>query len=111
MPLAIVGWIVTALTVVFKNRIGQLILAGLVWAGLSYGATKIVVQPVIDQIWLYLDGLGSAGGEFGAFAVAALGILKIDVALTMIVSAVMIRVGVTAAKVHMTRAVGRGTGY
>ena len=109
--MGIIGWIISALMVVFKNRIRQLILAALVWMGLSYGATKIVVQPVIDQIWAHLDSLGSVGGEFGAFALAALGILKVDVALTMIVSAVLIRVGVSAAKVHMTRAVGRGTGY
>lgn len=108
MPV-MVGWIISGLMVVFKNRIGQIILAALVWAGLSYGATTIVVQPVIDQIWAYLDSLDTVGGQFGAFAVAALGILKVDVALTMIVSAVLIRVGVSAAKVHMMRAPGRGT--
>lgn len=108
----VVGWIVTALLAVFKNRIGQIILAALAWAGLTWGTQTLVIQPSLDAMWAYLSTLTSLGGQYGAFILNGMGLLKVDIALSMIVSSVNTKIALGAAKTFLQpKAVGGGTGY
>jgi hypothetical protein len=111
MPV-IVGWIITALMTVFKSRIGQIIIAALAWAGLTWGTQKVLVTPIVNSLWGYLDSLNSVAGQYGAPVLQGLGMLKIDIAMTMIVSAVATKAAMGAARTFMQpKAVGGGTGF
>lgn len=111
MPL-IVGWIITALLTVFKSRIGQIIASALLWAGLTWGTQKVLTTPMISQLYGYLTALNGIGGQYGSVVLQGLGMLKIDIAMTMIVSAVATKAGLKAAHTFMQpRAVGGGTGF
>jgi hypothetical protein len=100
----LVAIIIQALVWVFRSRIGLFILSALAWLGLTYGTQKVVVQPAIEALQGYLTGMGSSSG-LGAAAFAWVGVLKFDVACTMMISAITTKLGVGAAKVVLMRKV------
>lgn len=106
MP-AIVGWIISGITSgilwLFKNRIGQMITAILAWLGVSLASYKFAVQPFIDQLQGYAQG-GLGGGQLGAIALQWAGLMKFDVAITMIISAVAAKHTINAGRVFFRRA-------
>ncbi len=106
MP-AIVGWIISGITSgvlwLFKNRIGQMITALLAWAGVSLATYKSAVEPFIDQLKSYAQS-GLGGGQLGAIALQWAGLMKFDVAITMIISAVAAKHALNAARVFFRRA-------
>lgn len=102
MP-AMVAWIVNGLMIVFRSRIGQLILGALAWLGLTYGTQKLLVQPMIDALYSHVTELNTTGGDIGAFMLTGLGIMKVDVAFTMCISAITMRAGMVAARVRWLR--------
>lgn len=106
MP-AIVGWILSgvasAVMWLFKNRIGQMITAILAWLGISLAAYEFGVEPFLDQLRDYAQG-GMGGGEYAAVALQWMGLMKFDVALTMILSAIAAKHAINAGKVFFRRA-------
>ena len=98
----ILAWIVEALVWVFRSRVGLIILQILVWMGITYGTQKVVIQPTIDQLKGYMAGMGASTG-IGLAAFHWLGVLKFDVACTMIISAYVTRAGVGAAKIAIMK--------
>lgn len=107
----VVAWIVRAGTFLFSTRIGLMIASALAWAGLTYGTTKILIEPALAAIQAQMQALNSTGGQWAVFIIAAFGILKVDVAMTMIFSAIVTRTGIAAAHIRLFPAVGRGTGF
>jgi hypothetical protein len=101
----IIGWIMSALVWVFKNRIGLFIAQALLWAGLTYGTTKMVMGPTISLLEGYMQS-GGGGGDIGAAITNWMGVLKFDIAVTMIISAYVAKQSFNAAKVALHK---RGT--
>ena len=105
MP-AIVGWIISGIASgvmwLFKNRIGQMVTAILAWAGITLASYEFGVEPFLDQLRSYAQG-GMGGGEFAAVALQWMGLMKFDVALTMIISAVAAKHAINAGKVFFRR--------
>lgn len=105
MPAAL-GWIIsgliTGITWLFKNRIGQFITAILAFLGISLATYTFAVQPFIDQLESMANA-GMGGGQFSAFALNFLGIMNFDKALTMIISAVAAKHAVGAGKVFFKK--------
>ena len=112
MPLLLGGLIVQAILWLFKSRIGWMITQIFLWLGLTYATTKLVLTPTIDAIKGYAQFSGGSG-EMAAAAVAWLGVLKFDVALTMLFGAISLKAATNAGRAFLTRrgAVGGGTGY
>lgn len=106
MP-AIVGWIISGIASgvmwLFKNRIGQMITAILAWFGITLAAYEFGVEPFIDQLEAYAQ-VGAGGGELAAVALQWMGLIKFDVALTMMISAVAAKHAINAGKVFFRRA-------
>lgn len=98
----VIAWIVSGLVWVFKNRIGLFIAQALAWAGLTYGTTKVVIEPAIDMLENYMLAMGD-GGDLGAAAFQWIGVLKFDVACTMMMSAYVTKLGVQSAKVFLMK--------
>lgn len=99
-----VAWIISGLWGFFSKRMGQLILAFLAWTGLTYVAQKVVVDEIVQQIHAHVQSLeASATGQVAEMALAGLGMLKVDIAITMWLSAIGIRAGIGSLKVFLAR--------
>lgn len=105
MP-ALLGWIISGVVSgvmwLFKNRIGQMLTAVLAWAGVSLAAYKFGVEPFIDHLTGLAQG-GAGGGQFAAAALAWMGILQFDKAITMIISAVAAKHAVNAGRMFFKK--------
>lgn len=87
MP-ALIGALISALSWLFRSRIGLWIMTALAWLGITFGTIKIMIDPAIDLLKGYAQGLGGAG-QLGAVAMQWMGVLNFDRALTMIISAII----------------------
>lgn len=75
------GWL-------FKSRLGLFVTSAFVWLGINFGTIKLAIEPAIAQLEAFA-AQGSAAGEYGPIAVQWAGMLNLDKAVTMIVSAVV----------------------
>lgn len=98
----LIGWIVNAFRVLFASRLGAWVAGALAWLGLSFGVQKVAVEPAIEQLRGYMDSLGGSG-ELAADALAWAGVMNFDIAVTMLISAVAIRRGISAGRVFLKR--------
>jgi hypothetical protein len=76
-----IGWL-------FKSRLGLFISSAFVWLGINFGTIKLVIEPTINQLKQFSQS-GAAGGELGAIAMQWAGMLNLDRAITMIISAIV----------------------
>lgn len=94
--------VVVGIANMLRSRTGQFIALGLLWLGLSIGTYTIAIQPTLDMISDYMtQNVGS-----GNVAVAMrqwMGVMKFDIAVSMIVSAYGIRKLAQAGKVFLKR--------
>lgn len=71
-----------------KSRTGLFLTSAMVWLGINFGTVKLAIEPAIDQLEQFA-AQGAATGQYGPMAVQWAGMLNLDKALTMIVSAVI----------------------
>lgn len=91
-----VTWMLYGLSQLFSNRLGTWIAAAMSWLGLSWGSTSYILEPLFNQIEsLFSDANGVALGWMGY--------LKIDIAITMILSAVAVRFSFQAARAFLQK--------
>lgn len=104
-------WLVAALARLgiwlFKSRIGLFLATALAWAGLSFTTISLVISPTVDALTAYASGSGGSGNEYWATAVAWMGVLNFDKALTMIIGAYVTRVTVAQGRLFLWK---RGVG-
>lgn len=88
---AIVAAIISGITHMYKTKLGLFVVAAMLWMGINFATIKIAIEPAIHLLRQYSEnGVGGGGvGDFGATAVAWLGVLQFDRAITMIISAVI----------------------
>lgn len=103
MP-AIIAALLQGLRLLISTRLGTWIVGALVWMGLGLFSTKVVLGPTINQLESFVGQLGS--GDMGASALQWAGVLKFDVAITMVVSAYVTRHAVTATKLFLGKRTG-----
>lgn len=80
-----------ALFWLFRTKSGRFVVSILSWLGLSYGTTTVAVDPLRDYAIQQFNSINSVSGEFGAQAVAWIGVMRFDQAFTMILSALAAR--------------------
>jgi len=90
-----------ALRKLFGSRMGTWVASAMAWLGLSFGSYQIAIDPMLDAIRAHMQSGG--GGEYGSVAVAYMGVMKFDVAVSMAISYVAIRQGVASAKLFLTK--------
>ena len=87
---AVAASVVAGITYMYKTKLGLFVMAAMVWLGINFATIKMAIEPAIDLLRQYADGgLGQGGGEFADTAIAWMGVLNFDKALTMIISAVI----------------------
>lgn len=95
MPM-LVGWLVAGIAWLFRSQLGQFIVAAMAWIGISFAVNEFAVEPFLDALQMHVQDIGTAG-PYAAVALAWFGVLKFDVACTMIGSAVAIKYATGAA--------------
>jgi hypothetical protein len=100
MAFPAVGFLLRALHWLFKNKIGLWVAGAFAWIGLSFGTYKIVIQPAIDQLEAFAGQQGGSG-EYAAMALAWMGVLNFDKALTAIIGAVSTRAGIQSGRAFL----------
>lgn len=88
---AVAAAVVAGITHMYKTKLGLFVMAAMVWLGINFATIKVAIEPAINLLRQYADGgLGSGGGgELSEAAIAWLGVLQFDKAITMIISAVI----------------------
>ncbi|MDC6408498.1 DUF2523 family protein [Xylella fastidiosa] len=97
-------FLATLLTGLFnlcKSKLGYFVATAFVWLGINWGSYHFVISPLVEQLYTYIDSVGSAGGRFGELALRALGLLNFDRALTMIISAYVSRFAVLNGRLYL----------
>lgn len=84
MPV-LVAWLVSALGVMIRSRIGPWIAQALLFLGISYGVQKFAVGPLIAQIHDYVTS--AAAGAL----LSSLGIIRFDQSVSIILSAYTVK--------------------
>ncbi|HEL5042550.1 TPA: DUF2523 domain-containing protein [Stenotrophomonas maltophilia] len=101
MPM-LISTLLTALAALFRSKWGPWVAEAMVWLGISWATNEFLVDPWITQMEQAMRA-GAPGGEWGALVVSYAGIMKFDVACTMIASAVTAKFAVGAAKTFLTK--------
>lgn len=99
MP-ALIAAIITILRALLLARAITFVASLLATLGLTIAATHYVVTPLVNQVRTLASSLGSFG-QFGAVAIQWAGILQLDVAATMMLSAFVIAFAVKSGKVAL----------
>lgn len=101
MPVLVV-WLVeallTALAWLFRTQAGRFVTELLVWLGIGLAVNHVVVGPALEYV---RTQIGNVDGNIAAW----LGIANVDKGISMILSAIATRAGVSAAKVFLARRV------
>ncbi|MGJ4801775.1 DUF2523 family protein [Luteimonas sp. SDU82] len=85
---AVVAGVVSGITYMFKTKLGLFIMGAMVWLGINFATIKIIIEPAIDLLLGYAEG-GMGGGQFAGPAIAWMGVLNFDKAITMVISAIV----------------------
>lgn len=84
---AIIAAILSGVVYLFKNRLGLFIMSAMVWLGINFATINLVVEPAIDTLEAYANGMKQGGTGLAAAAGAWIGVMQFDKALTMVISA------------------------
>lgn len=84
MP-ALVAALIHALRIMLMAKAGAFVLKVLSFFGLAIVVNKFGVEPLLNQLESYIGDIGGAG-QWGALAVQWAGLLRVDDALSMLVS-------------------------
>ncbi|MDC7805226.1 DUF2523 family protein [Luteimonas sp BLCC-B24] len=109
---ALVAAIVTGITYMFKTKLGLFVMGAMLWLGINFASMTLVIGPAIDILREYANPgtiSGGGAGELALTAVAWLGVLNFDRAITMVLSAIYTRHAVNSARLYLTRAPVGGT--
>lgn len=100
----LVGFIIQAVLWLFKSRIGFLITQIMVWLGVTYASSTLVLTPTVNAIKGYATGISGAD-TFGSAAVQWLAVLKFDVALSMLFGAYAAKHAIAGARMFLSKRV------
>ncbi len=96
----VISTAINSLRVMLFTWNGSFALGILAFFGLTWGVHRVIMTPSIGFIQNLMGG--GPGGEFGATAIAWMGVLRFDVAVSMIVGALVARAAISAAKAALS---------
>jgi hypothetical protein len=80
---------------------GKIVLSVLAYFGLSFVAHKFVIEPALDQIRAMMAS--GPGGDIASYAFQWAGLLNLDKAVSMLISAWVICQGIKTGKVILSK--------
>jgi hypothetical protein len=98
---ALLARLVNMLRLLFATQAGRWIVSAMAFIGINWTTQKVIAQPLMDQVRSMLNS--SPAGDFGATALAWCGVLRFDQAITMLLSAIVIKKGMDATKLALSR--------
>ncbi|NLC36806.1 MAG: hypothetical protein GX772_10260 [Alcaligenaceae bacterium] len=105
------GPLIVAIGHMMKSRLGIFILGAFLWAGLNITTLYLILDPTITILRDLAQQAGTGGTTNLAMAAGQyMGLMKFDLAITMVISAIVSRNLVYSGGVRITRAPGIGNG-
>lgn len=101
MPV-LIAFLVNALRVMLFTRAGSFLVSLLSFFGLQIATQKLVIGPALEQVASFFTS-GVPGGEIGAAALQWAGVLRLDQAASMLISAVGARMTIGAARAFLAK--------
>lgn len=101
MP-ALIAAFMEGLAWLFKNQLGRWVLSACLFLGISWGTQHVAVAPFIDYVKGVANGAGS-GGHLAETMINWAGVLQFDKAISMILSAVTTKMGISAGRLFLQR--------
>lgn len=98
----IIGALVSGIAYLFRNRLGLFVASAIAWLGLSFVTQKVLLQPAMDTLLGYAGDM-QGGSGLAAIAGQWIGMLKFDVALTMLISAYGMRQAIQQGRVFLAK--------
>ncbi len=99
---AAIAALVNMLRIMLFAKAGALVAKVLLFFGLAVGVNKFAINPMTDQIKAHIST--GAPGEIGATLTAWAGVMQLDTALSMILSAYAAAWTIKTAKAFLTKA-------
>lgn len=106
MPLlipAIVAALMTVMRVLLIAKAGSIVLAVLLFFGFDWAVNKFAIDPALDALSGWMGQVGT--GHWGAIAMQWAGVLNIDKAVSVLISAFTTKASINSAKVFLTKAI------
>jgi len=100
---AIVAALMTVLRVLLMSKIGSIVVAALLFLGLSLAVNNYAIDPLLTRLENYVNQLGAGGGAM-AYAMQWAGMLNFDKAVSVLLSAYTTAWTIKSAKVFLTKA-------
>jgi hypothetical protein len=100
MP-AVVALLVTLLRVMLMAKIGAFVVKLLAFFGFTWATNKFAIDPAMDFIRTHMNA--HPAGEFAAWAFQWLGVLRVDQAISMLLSAYAAAWTIKGAKVFLMK--------
>lgn len=85
MPAFLLAPLLNGLRILLMAKLGAMVARVLTFLGVTFATQNYAVEPAIDQVRHYMTT--NPGGDLGAQVVAWAGVMKLDVAVTMLLSA------------------------
>jgi hypothetical protein len=102
------GPLIVGLGHLMKSRLGLFIASSFVWLGINFATLKLILGPTIDALRGFTDQVGNGGtSQFAVAAAGYIGIMQMDRAVTMIISAVVTKHAVLKGRLFLFK---RGVG-
>jgi hypothetical protein len=96
-----IGPMVTAIATLLRSKWGTWVVLALTYLGVGFATQELVLGPILTQITNYAALPG--GGDFAVAALQTMGILKVDIAITMLTGAMLTRQAVGAARLFFVK--------
>lgn len=102
----IVAWLISAFTILLRSKFGYFLACALLWMGIGLTTYTVALQPTVDALIAFAGDLGTGGSSSSDIGVTALkwaGMMRLDQAITMWLSAIFTRHSVTSARLFLTK--------
>lgn len=98
---AIIAVLLTGLRILLMAKLGAMVARVLLFFGLTWATNEYVLDPALDQVRQYMTS--GPGGELGATAMQWIGVMELDTAVSMVLSAVVAAWGIKQARVFLSK--------
>lgn len=100
MPV-LIAFVINALRIMLLARVGMMIARVVAWLGINFAVNKYTIQPAMDFI---RDLMASGpGGDLGPKVMAWAGVMRLDTATSMLLSAYAAVWTIKSLKVFFTK--------
>lgn len=98
---AVAAALLMGLRILLMAKLGAMVARVLLFFGITWATNEYALQPALDQIASYMNA--TPNGQFGAWALGWAGVMNLDVAVSMLLSAMSAAWTIKQARVFLSK--------